>query len=245
MNTAEYFRSISLELKSLENRIRHLIHSSHWPTDGEWKESILRQVILRSCPKNISVGRGFIITEGGNSGQIDILLYDNTQPVIYRESDLVFIQPSACRGIIEVKSTYDANTYREACESVSSAAKLVRDSEPDIDIFVGVFIYEMPMEQSRIALNVLKELSDISHRNTINHVCLGESKFIKFWESCPVSGESNYDSWHLYTLDDMSFGYFIHNLMSIITGRRLVRNELIWFPVDGKEHNRSNRLART
>ncbi|MCF6450970.1 hypothetical protein L1076_05135 [Vibrio sp. MMG022] len=245
MDTEQYFKSISMELKALENRIRYLINDTHWPTDGEWKESILRQVIQRSCPKNISVGRGFIITEAGNSSQIDILLYDNTQPVIYSDGDLVFIQPSSCRGIIEVKSTYSSPVYRNACESISDAAKLVRDSEPDLDIFVGVFIYEMRTRQPRIDLELLKELTDEHIHKTIDHVCLGQHKFIKFWEQCPLDRAIGYDHWHLYRLEDMAFGYFIHNLLSVISGHRLVRNEMIWFPAQGKEHNRENSLRRT
>ncbi|MFM2591273.1 DUF6602 domain-containing protein [Vibrio sp. TBV020] len=245
MDTERYFKSISMELKALENRIRHLIDDAHWPTDGEWKESILRQVIQRSCPKNISLGRGFIITENGNSGQIDVLLYDNTQPVIYQDGDLVFIQPSSCRGIIEVKSTYSSQVYRDACESISTTAKLVRDSEPDMDIFVGVFIYEMRNRQPRIDLDVLRELTDEHWHKTIDHVCLGQHKFIKFWEQCPLEHVDNYERWHLYRLEDMAFGYFIHNLLSVISGYKLVRNEMIWFPAQGKEHNRENSLRRT
>ncbi|USD42720.1 hypothetical protein J4N42_19010 [Vibrio sp. SCSIO 43135] len=245
MNTEQYFKSISMELKALENRIRYLIHETHWLTDGEWKESILRQVIQRSCPQNISVGRGFVLTDAGNSRQIDILLYDNTQPVIYSDGDLVFIQPSSCRGIIEVKSTYSSEVYRDACKSISETAKIVRDSQPGIDIFVGVFIYEMQGTEPRVVLDVLKELTDQHHHKTIDHICLGQNKFVKFWEQCPRTRTDDYNHWHQYRLCDMSFGYFIHNLLSVISGHRLVRNEMIWFPVQGKENNIENSVRRT
>lgn len=244
MNISKYFKSISTECMALENRVRYFIEDEHWLTDGEWKESVLRTIISRSCPQNISVGRGFILTEGECSTQIDVLLYDNTKPILYRDGDLVFISPSACKAVIEVKSTYSANVYREACESISIVADLVRSSEPDIDIFVGIFIYEMTENESRIALSALKELTDQSLLKTIDHVCLGKNMFVKFWEVNPEDSSVDYDTWHLYTLQNMSAGYFIHNLMSIISGRQLIQHENIWFPVEGKEAYRNKILAR-
>ncbi len=244
MDISKYFKSIFTECEALENRVRHFIDDNHWLTDGEWKESVLRTMISRSCPQNISVGRGFILTEDGCSTQIDVLLYDNTQPVLYRDADLVFIPPSACRAIIEVKSTYSANVYREASESISSVAQLVRRSEPDQNIFVGIFFYEMVENDPRIALSALKELTDESPLKTIDHVCLGKNKFVKFWDINQIDDSLNYDTWHLYTLREKAAGYFIHNLMSVISGHNLVRNENIWFPVEGKERNRNCVLAR-
>lgn len=244
MNISKYFKSISAECKALENRVRHFIDDSHWLTDGEWKESVLRTMISRSCPQNISVGRGFILTETGCSTQVDVLLYDNTQPVLYRDGDLVFITPSACKAIIEVKSTYRADIYRGAAESVSNIASLVRASEPNIDIFVGIFFYEMAENDSRLALSILKECTDESVSKTIDHVCLGKDKFVKFWKNNPEDETSQYNTWHQYTLRDMSAGYFIHNLMSVISGHQLVRNENIWFPTEGKEASRDRTLTR-
>jgi len=244
MDISAYFKSISAECKALENRVRHFIDDSHWLTDGEWKESVLRTMISRSCPQNISVGRGFILTEGGCSTQVDVLLYDNTQPVLYRDGDLVFITPSACKAIIEVKSTYSAQVYREASVSVSNIANLVRTSEPNINIFVGIFFYEMSENDSRLALQILKERTDESVSKTIDHVCLGKDKFVKFWESNPEDESSQYNTWHQYTLLNMSAGYFIHNLMSVISEHRLVRNENVWFPAEGKEARRDRTLAR-
>lgn len=72
MQTEQYFRSISTELDSLKNRVRHLINDQHWQTDGEWKESVLRTIIQRSAPLNMTVGRGFIVDRDRSSTQIDI-----------------------------------------------------------------------------------------------------------------------------------------------------------------------------
>jgi hypothetical protein len=67
MDELEYFRSITLELQALKNRVRHFIRDKHWLTDGEWKESVLRAVLRRHLPQSIGVGTGFVITQDGPS----------------------------------------------------------------------------------------------------------------------------------------------------------------------------------
>lgn len=82
MNPADYYRSVTLELDALKSRVRNLIADGHWPTDGEWKESVLRTVLRRHMPSTTGVGRGFIISQAGASTQIDVLLYDTGRPVL-------------------------------------------------------------------------------------------------------------------------------------------------------------------
>ena len=95
MNIEKYFRSLSLELTALKDRVRDFINDAHWLTDGEWKESVLRSLIARNLPRDIQMGRGFILTPSGVSTQIDILLYSAESPVLFRDGDLVFVQPEA------------------------------------------------------------------------------------------------------------------------------------------------------
>lgn len=126
MQTEEYFRSISTELDSLKNRVRHLIRNQHWQTDGEWKESVLRTLIPRSAPLNMTVGRGFIVDRDRSSTQIDILIYDNSYPVLYKDGDLVFISPSACRAVIEVKTSVTRTEFLTAVAKLGDVAELAR-----------------------------------------------------------------------------------------------------------------------
>ena len=63
MDTDKYFESLTDEILALKNRVRNFIHDSHWLTDGEWKESVLRSIIARSLPSSAKIGRGFIVTE--------------------------------------------------------------------------------------------------------------------------------------------------------------------------------------
>ena len=56
----EEFRQITAEFDVLKNRVRRIIGKRHFPTDGEWKESIVRTFLRRNLPDNIKVGRGFV-----------------------------------------------------------------------------------------------------------------------------------------------------------------------------------------
>lgn len=46
-NRLEEFRNITTEIEALKGRIRRLISNKHFPTDGEWKESVVRTMLRR------------------------------------------------------------------------------------------------------------------------------------------------------------------------------------------------------
>lgn len=240
MDTKKYFKSLSLECDALKDRVRNFIAGDNWLTDGEWKESVLRSMIKRSISNTFAVGRGFIVKKESSSGQIDILIYDASRPVLYRDEDLVFIPPISCKGIIEVKSNIRKNELNEILENLANKAQLVLDTEPNLDLFVGLFSYDTNYgegDSDRI-LNALQDSADENSRRIVNHVCLGKSIFAKYWEENPVNGNANaYNSWHTYKLKDKAIGYFLHNLMSHAANKKLIGNENIWFPEGGKEAN--------
>ena len=49
-NPSAFQKSITKELKALQNRVRYLIGDSHWGEEGRYKEAILRNVIKRFLP---------------------------------------------------------------------------------------------------------------------------------------------------------------------------------------------------
>ena len=57
MNVQSYFKSLSEELHSLKDRVRNLMDTPHWLTDGEWKESVIRYFLKRNLPRTVDVGR--------------------------------------------------------------------------------------------------------------------------------------------------------------------------------------------
>jgi hypothetical protein len=236
MQIEEYFRSISTELDSLKNRVRHLIRDAHWQTDGEWKESVLRTIFQRSSPSNLTVGRGFIVDRERSSTQIDILVYDNSYPVLYKDGDLVFISPASCRAIIEVKTSVTRQGFLNAARKLGENAALARG--PGVrrrPVFVGLFAYEASNWNGM--LDRLQDAAEGQRTRIVDHVSVGASQFIKFWTRDPATNQPPYQRWHEYDLNQMAQGYFAHNLVTELTPYDEARRELVWFPEEGKEVN--------
>ena len=63
-------------------------------------------MIKRFLPSNLSIGTGFVIKKNNGdtqiSNQIDIIIYDNTVPVLFSEGDFVITTYKNVEGIIEV-----------------------------------------------------------------------------------------------------------------------------------------------
>jgi len=237
MNLESYFQSITSECEALKDRVRHLINDAHWLTDGEWKESVLRSILRRSAPESVTIGRGFVVHQDGCSTQIDVLIYDNSMPILYKDGDLVFITPAACRGIVEVKSSTTLADFRAATTKLADNAEFVRSKGGDFHIFVGFFSYDVRAADCLPFLDALQSAANGQDVRLIDHVTLGALKLIKFWPSNPSEAQnrSGYDQWHLYSLDRLAPGYFIHNLLLNVSKKLSAQRENAWFPLNSKE----------
>lgn len=230
-----YLKSLTAECNAQKDRVRHFIGLNHLPSDGAWKESVLRAMISRTLPTTYAVASGFIVTEDEVSTQIDVLIYDTSVPVLYKGGDLVFVPPSACAAVIEVKSKLNATQFGSATQKLADICALVKRYEPRARLFSGLFAYEKDGGIHQTLLNHIAAASDGSHRRVVNHAAIGNDTFIKYWREHPVSGDEEYRTWHHYTLTDMAPGYFLHNLMSHLAGDNLIRGNNVWFPAEGKE----------
>ena len=236
MNIEAYFRSLSSECTTLKDRVRILIDENHWPTDGEWKESVLRSMIRRSAPDSITVGRGFVVDHDRCSKQIDVLVYDNSLPILYKDGDLVFVTPSSCRAIVEVKTRLTVAKFRKAAEDLAGNAEFIRPRGMGIPLFTGLFTYEIQARSTEPFLEAVKDVSNSDDLKIIDHVALGDSSFVKYWNTNPNNQSTrSYNYWHLYRLPQMSFGYFIHNLLVEVSRDPAARRDPAWFPKETKE----------
>ena len=228
--------SITQELDTIKNRVRNLIGNSHWASDEWYKETILKNVIRRFLPSNLSIGTGFIInknTRGDTqiSRQIDIIIYDNTIPVLFSEGDFVITTHKNVKGIIEIKTKIYDNQFQETIHPAEENGKLIGKG-----IFNGIFSYDYEGNiNSKNIKQALKHLEQALKRSEgyLNHISLGHHVFIKFWKkedgtrlNPPVQNCQN-DFYNVYTLADLSFSYFISNLRELTCSSSL--DDRWWF----------------
>jgi hypothetical protein len=249
MDVREYFKSLTNELHALKDRVRNLIDINHQLSDGEWKESVLRAIVRRHLPANIDVGRGFIVKTEAPSKQVDILFYDNSKPVLFRDGDLLFITPDATKGIVEVKTRInDIAGLRTVLRKLAGNLKFVLQSrgiEENDNFFCGLFAYETNLNDAHTTqiLELVKEVSENNSLQIINHICLGKNIFVKYWSYSPETLLDNYNKWHLYKLENLSPGYFVNNIVDTFSKSSVGINQRVWFPVQGKEGNKLGEIT--
>ncbi|MEN8258710.1 MAG: DUF6602 domain-containing protein [Thermodesulfobacteriota bacterium] len=244
-----YHKSIGRELKSSERRIRDLIGSSHWLTDGEHKESILRKVISDFAPEIYRIGTGFVCYPGvangnqNNSGQLDILITSKMNPTLYKSGELHFVTPDCANAIIEVKTKVsNGEKLREVLSKLSNDIESIRNnSDNSTSCWAGLFIYNTGQLTDRNVLEMLQSVTNGDRMRVINCVAIGENKFVRFWEHGHSTSNLGQDPiWHSYDLRDLSHAYFVSNLISHLSPNFDDISSEAWFPVTGsKEIHRS------
>jgi hypothetical protein len=233
MDVERYLRSFGQEVTSLQQRVRYILADAHWQTDGEWKESVVRQVLRRYLPTAIQVSRGFVVTSDAATTQIDILVHDASKPVLFKDGDFVFVTPDAVLGLIEIKARVGHSRFREAVDKLDRNAKLVR-LHPNIRAFVPFFAFETEGEFSASWLaDVANAAPTWNHR--LNFAAVGESGFIRYWHEDPANPPRSYESWHAYALPGLAAGYFVHNAADAVSPDSVLRNNDVWYPKAGKE----------
>jgi hypothetical protein len=245
MNPKAYFTDLSSELRAVQNRIRQLIGDRHWPSDGGWKESVLRSILRGYLPPSVSVGSGFVVTPAGPSPQIDILIFDDSAPVLFRDGDFVVATADAVRAAIEVKTMVTRDELVPALRKLSLISHQLRSRCLHNRPFIGLFSYEPTKCPPRRILETLKAENGRIGDYEITALSFGDSQFYRYWQFEPGhrSGQLH-DSWHAYVLAGLAPGYFIHNVIEHLYPHVVERAEDIWYPVDGKESRRVGQIKR-
>jgi hypothetical protein len=255
-NAKEFQISITRELDIVKNRVRDLIGTAHWGEEGSYKEAVLRNVIKRFLPHNLTVGTGFIVAgemaEGGEieiSNQIDIIIYDNSFPVLFSEGDFIITTQQNVRAIIEVKTRVinndgSNNSLRATIEKFNNLMSFPLFRRKGHDrIFKGLFSFEYADDFRQARVEEILRLSD----GMINHICLGKDVFVRHWINnigleppvdCPHS------FYNIYRIENLSFSYFISNLIHITTNKELDDRYWFSFPIVGtKEQHRRKTIC--
>ncbi|MCW3131904.1 MAG: hypothetical protein N2V73_04200 [Candidatus Methanospirare jalkutatii] len=237
----KFQKSITKELDTIKNRVRNLIGSSNWAEEGRYKEAILRNVIKRFLPSNLSIGTGFVIKKNNGdtqiSDQIDIIIYDNTVPVLFSEGDFVITTYKNVRGIIEVKTKISNYKLRKSIQKAETNGELIGSN-----IFNGIFSYEY---EGNINSRNIDKIIKKEAKGYVNHISLGLDVFIRFWKKedknrlyPPVENCQN-DFYNIYNIKGLSFSYFISNLLELTCFSSLDDRWWFLYPIEGtKEKHR-------
>ena len=234
INAEKFHKSINKELKVIHDRVRNLIGGAHWGEEGRYKEAILRSVIKRFLPDNISLGTGFILKKESDnieiSNQIDIIIYDNTYPVLFTEGDFLITTPANIKGIIEVKTNLNSSEVTDVISKSTKNGNLV-----DTEIYNGVFVYNKGkmVNEDNISDNFKSALE--KSKGVVNHLCLGKDIFIKFWPKNTHGSQIN-GCYNIYKIRDLSFSYFISNFLEQTHKSKLKERWWFLYPIEkGKE----------
>lgn len=208
-NYSDYLTSISQELISIKDRVRNFIDEKNWTEDGRYKEIILRDIIANKLPDFAKCGTGFVAGKDKQiSTQIDILVYRADIPLLFQKGDFVIVPKEAVLGIIEVKARLDSSKVKKTFEKAHNNGKLI-----DRYIFNGIFSFEDYSKNVSICEDNLN-YSLMEYNGYVNNISLGKDYFLKYWaDGQPANNNPNGNKYRLYKIYDLSFGYFISNLI--------------------------------
>lgn len=242
MDIEAYYRSLHTELNGLRNRVRFLIGNAHWPTDGGWKESVLRAVLRRMIGGAVDIGHGFFVTEEGISPQIDVLAWRSDAPVLFRDGDLVILPAHAVRAVIQVKTKLTTQTLAAGVDNLNRACAVL----PSRGIAVtGLFAYETDFPSNEPILQYLRDYASASTQ-LIDLVCHGSDHFIRYWPHDPEFPGKHvvYEKWHSYQMPELAYGYFISNIISHLAPSEFPSSGEPFYPRGGKEIYKDGEVYR-
>lgn len=229
----KFYESLNEELIAVKDRVRSLIGNANWGEDGRYREAVLKNVISKFLPKKYSIGTGFAINKDKEiTKQIDIIIYDNSFPILFSEGDFVVVLADSVKAIIEVKSSIESTTTLKKiiryCEG--NAKKIEIGFAQNQKIFNGIFCYEC-----RLSLDTLKnslidyfDLTECDIFRKVSNISLGNKIFLHvWWNQKPFSLNG-------YELPDLSFAYFISNLLTSLDSNLILENESLFFPFKSK-----------
>lgn len=262
----KFHSTIADELTVKKNRVRNLIGGSHWLTDGEYKESILREIIRGRLSDTVVACKGFACLENSSnnnaasqsSGQLDIVLRDSLMGTLMKTEDTVFVLPQAVKGIIEVKTKLNNSRKASnkqgllhAIQKLSNDIKFIRENGGR-DCLAGLFIYDENTSEEfpHRLLKTLQMVCKGDNNRVINYVSYGARWFVRFWttsereKGVPYSADTQ--AWHLYKLDKLAQAYFINNFAVSLSPIPIwEQSQSSFFPLDdeGKAYYRSHYIT--
>jgi len=237
MGLKEFNKSTVEELLAVKDRVRNLVN--HWGEEGRYKEAVLKTIIKRFLPEQFNIGTGFVVRQMPNSGnyessdQIDLIVYNTAYPVLFKEDDFLIVTPDSVNAIIEVKANLENQNLRDALRKANVNGKFVFKYKVNFPFFNGIFSfdgYEKYIDSSNINSTISETASEFQHdpnytKFVVNHIAFNKHIFYKFWENEHLRNK-------IYKIENLSFAFFISNLIDFLSLNSVIDNENLWFPID-------------
>lgn len=178
-----YLRSLSLEIQSRANRVRHLIGDAHFLTDGHHKEYVLQSMLEKFLPHGVICARGFVVRDDSLSvvsKEQDLLLVDTRRcaPLFY-ESGVVVTFPENVRAAVSVKSTLSSTSLLDSINGLNSIPRIESEQQP----WLGIFAFAMDAgwgEKLTLPINYVRDrLDELFAGWTDGSICANEMLYMR------------------------------------------------------------------
>lgn len=146
VNRVRYLVSLASEILSQATRVRDLIGSAHWLTDGHHKEFLLIELLQRHLPSGMLAARGFVIDpcdETVCSREQDVLIVDATHEApVFNQGGVIVALPRTVRAAVSVKTTCKKETIVESVENLNSLRSVVARHVSAREVWCGSYYFE-------------------------------------------------------------------------------------------------------
>ena len=242
--------SLSDALYADFNAIKDLYPSDahHNAVNGANNERLLMELFNDELTNGFRATSGFIVdSEGKMSSQIDIIIYDDSTPLIFNKAGISIVPLDGVRSIVEVKSTLPGidtaheNSLNKIIEKMLGQSMESGFSLRDSNIIFGVFAYSLGVQEvnetqlSRIFSNSEFEKLKFCIQINRNNFLMSFKKEQRDNDDCRYNHEFfKFDS-------DLAVGYFLDNIRYAISNESEIYTKYL-FPSNGKiEDGKENR----
>jgi hypothetical protein len=203
-----YVRSLSEELRSRSDRVRQLIGDAHWFHDGNHKEELLAEVLIRHLPTRYSVSRGFLITPDTQpdcSREQDLLILDaSNHPFLFKSAGLSITFSSSVAAALSVKTSVGKEEFMDAWKTLASIP------EPPKHITRGCFFFNEKTAPVKIEtmLGWIEEAVRDTRMVAVNYIATTGDLFVRLDAAHDVARIRPYE------IPGASFGTFLACLLA-------------------------------
>lgn len=220
---------------------------SHSQQKGEAREEALRELLGTYLPERCGVSTGFVIDSNGyESNQIDIIVYDRMHTPVFQIADSKQFFP--CETVIavgEVKSKIDSQELEDAIEKITSVKTLSRFGAPIItgpgrnlqgeelsahnyrDQIFGFIFTADSLTKENLVSEYYNQIAEIQERLWPNYYCDYNNFNIGYSTGEYYSYDPN-DAKGFYVADDSNilFALFFTMLVQFINEAHIARPDL-------------------